>query len=279
MSFKARLDSAQFENDLRRLAAATKKTLPAVLDQAACVVVRNALMLTPPFDPKRKENRAAQGLDTEKPASWGQQRAVGNNAVSKDLGKLFKAWEKAGVFRSEGGTEKGKRLSRAIAQALRHGNVTLANQLLERGHWKERAVGWVTRPLHDANRNRRGRVLTRGQGGKSFFVQHAGSAADFTKRKLKFIGYAKSGWARAYLALGGKLPGWLRQEHGHGLFQRSGGNEKPAVKVGNTLGWLQPTGAELRIMEMATAGMHRSFPQYIERTIRALIRKERVGKK
>ena len=156
--------------------------------------------------------------------------------------------------------------------------------VLRRGKWRTRISGWATRALHDAARDKRGRIQARSYlghilAGTTYIVKNEASIGDLIKRKLRFVGYAKSGWARAYLALGGKLPGWLRQEHGHGLFQRSGGNEKPAVKVGNTLGWLQPTGAELRIMEMATAGMHRSFPQYIERTIRALIRKERVGKK
>ena len=279
MSFKARLETAAFENQMRRLAAATKRTLPDVLSQAARVVVRNAITLTPPFDPKRGDRRAAAGLDPNKAVSWGEQKAVGNRAVEKDLKKLFKAWEKAGVFRSEGGTEKGRRLSRAIAAALRAGKVTLANQLLERGRWKEKVVGWVTRPLHDGARNKRGRVLARSAANPAYIVANAGSVNDFTKKKLKFIGYAKSGWARAFIALGGKLPAWLRQEHGHGVFQRSGGNDKPSVTVGNSLGWLQATGAELRIMEMATAGMHRSFPQYIEKTMRALIRKERAGKK
>jgi hypothetical protein len=282
MDIRAQLETAEFENACRRLAAGTKRALPAILDQAARLVVRDAIYFTPPFDNSSMEARATLGMrDQRMPLK--EQRAIGEHAVTVQLRSLFMPLDAIRTFQDNAAGTKDHALSRAIGKAARAGNLALANQLLERGGWRERIIGGPTRALHNANRDKRGRINRTAnvgdkRSGTRYFVQDAGALTAYIAGRVKKVLTGKAGWVKAGQALGLKLPAYFTKLGGSGVFSRSGTADKPAVVVGNAVPYIQAAGAELRVMTMATANVRRNFPTYIAHVLRGEARKARALK-
>lgn len=84
--------------------------------------------------------------------------------------------------------------------------------------------------LHKRVRDRRGRV----QREKKVFVLERNEVARYIAAKQRQVGYMRSGWAPAILALGGRLPAWVaRHRHNPGFVVSALHGASPSVTIGN----------------------------------------------
>jgi len=261
MTFGIKVETAQLENALRALAAGTGKELRRALrEDLGRPLVADLIKFTPPniFKGARQQSHT-------------EQRKIGQSRVRMDLRRLFKGKAQLDAMSKAKGT-----LGAAIARAVKAGDITLANQLLTRGHWKETAAYEPTRALHRAARNSRGRVAKTAAG---IFVHNEAARREFLADRLRFVGLGKSGWNTAADGVGlasRYRPAYVRALGGDGVYTEEGSAAAPVMTLGNNVPHIQEAGRELRIIDAALKVRRQLLPKQLEQTLRAIARKARV---
>jgi len=261
MTFGIQVQTAQLENALRALAAATGKELRRALrEDLGRPLVADLIKFTPPniFKGARQQ-------------SHNEQRKIGRASVTRDLTRLFKGRKQLDAMMKTKGT-----IGAAIARAVKVGDINLANQLLTRGHWQQTAELEPTRALHRAARNSRGRVA---KTAKSIFVHNEAARREFLADRLRFVGLGKSGWNTAADGVGlpdRHRPAYIRGLGGDGVFIEEGSADAPVMTLGNNVPYIQAAGRELRIIDAALKVRRQLLPKQLEQTLRAIACRARV---
>ena len=282
MSFRVKLNQAQFASDVRRLMKLTNKTMGEVLDEQAGLFARDGMRFTPPF---------GNAPITE---SFTIQRKAGENAIITDIvgggPNAFKSNPKAGIFvvlpsSMVNDSERRKRSGNVFVFADKTGRAYGVDQ----EHWKVDAP--ISELLEHHNRMRSprtGRVTsagsrTRDVGRWRFLDKFVIRDTQFEKlKKVLFarVGLAKAGWVLSLTNLGKAsrgLPAWVKKQArgvASGIFKRSGIDTKAKVTVGNAVPYVQRFAEHVE--KRAWANRMRNFPKQIEQTAKALARKART---
>jgi len=269
------LNKAKYEGAVRQYMRELHKTGVEELKRQGKLFVEQCIKLTPPYPQERPL------VSTER-----EQLRVGQGAVIRDLQKLFKPISKdvkiprgiQGVqwpkFKIHGKNPvENARLQRSIDKYARAGDTTALDTIFKR--LKVRYSGLINQvdaQLHKMRRNRRGRVT----GKKGFFlVSDTDSIEYYLGKKLANIGVAKSGWKKAYYALGGKkLSNWISRHNGAGVYRPGFTNPNLLfVDVGNAVPFIQEAGRELQIIDRARASRARNLAVELKKVQAHLARK------
>lgn len=261
MNIGFKIETAQLENALRALAGATGKELRRSLrEDLGRPLVADLIKFTPPnvFKGARRQTAA-------------QQRKIGRDSVKADLGRLFKGPKSLANARKKKGS-----LGYQIARAVKVGDITLANELLARGHWRNTAAYEPTRALHRAARDSRGRVAKKAKG---IYIHNEAARREYLEDRLRFVGLGKSGWNTAAAGVGlssRNWPDYIRSLGGDGVYTEEGSDAAPVMTLGNNVPFIQAAGRELRIIDAALKVRRQFLPRQLDYTLRAIARKARV---
>lgn len=219
---------APFERELKRLAIAGRRGLVDVVRQQGRLFVQDAARLTPPTgrNPQRE--------------SWAAQRQAGRSAVERDVRRAFLEVNELKIR-----NPKLKARLRGYTLERDFGKLSL---VLRRMKITAPLAFRPTEQLHNSRRDRRGRVSSSKH---RVIVLEKGSVARFAALKQKAVGLAKSGWTRAASALKAKLPGWVTAGGGPGVIEQRLSGPGPAIIVGDTVSYIQPSGSRLRVVQRA----------------------------
>jgi hypothetical protein len=173
-----------WEKKLALYMAATGKNMREALYEEWPLLMRKIMDFTPPF--KSGGRRGASDL------------SVGRAAVARDIYKTMRPFDPAQI--------RTKQLQRAVSTR----DVAAFNIIASRskGRMKGDTAIAFSPQVHLSQRNARGRVT-----GKDRKRVVLGTDAELLKKYVvevqKRVGYAKSGWLKALLLVGGEAPGYV----------------------------------------------------------------------
>ncbi len=135
------------------------------------------------------------------------------------------------------------------------------------GPWKSTQAVFPTINRHNANRDKRGRARRSKSGFVTLLAQQK-ELARLIKAKQALVGWAKAGFLKGYLALGGtRAPAWVTR-HGTdaGVFidQRSD-QTNPGIAVYNDTRWGKTNDEGQRIVNTALRARGRAIKAYYEK--------------
>lgn len=207
-----------------------------------------------------------------------QNVAQGRAAVARDLTNIFRPLSQS-TF-----TDKGiRKIIRtddrpawdAVAKNFR-GSHNLQNT---------RAIGF-SESWHTRNRNRRGRGPRAKYGniGVVTLGPEAKQARDYTKQKMRLVGWARAGWNMGIFSLGGvagqmTIQPWVRR-HGvaRGQFIDGRMNPNPFIQIVNDTGWAQSQKNEgQRIIGNAILARARDMESYYFRMMKLAAARAQTG--
>lgn len=214
---------AGFCDDIAKL---TNRSLEAVLQHQAGLFARDALFLTPPFG----SNPIKESFNT--------QRKIGNAAVARDVGLVFKPLEDYKVMaNSEGG------IGKAVAKAVRQKRYDLAEALLNRVGLKPLAViHKATVELFEAKRGKSFNIA-----GRAYRVVNKPSIKKVVAQVKEQVGRAKAGWLPAMRKFGAveRIPNWIKKHSGEGAAYTNPSKDKASVTIQNSVAYVQDRAPEL----------------------------------
>ena len=230
----------EFDFRLKRLSDLVRKGLvdPEIgtVSKQAQLLAEHCMMLTPPRSVSQGKTRVR--LDVEKifhPIRAEEMR-------SKSLYKIVRTGDAAAWD--------------AFARNVRKGPLA-----------QTRAIE-PTKELHQANRDRRGRARRT----KFVTLQPSyGLLKKLVKDAQERVGWARAGWLRGYLGLGGKrAPSWVtRHAPGNGtLVDARTTPINPFVAVTNLTGWAKRNDEAKRIVSNSIAARARAMRSYFEATMK-----------
>lgn len=212
---KGGLDQSRFKRSVAAQKKQFKLSAYDFLTKQGRLLVRDLIKLTPGFVP-------GPGIMQTSLASH---KRITDNAVKRDLRKLFKPIKKTRLYNSDG--RAGERLKALLKKgdkdAIRAVFKAAGVQVAEK----------ATRELHLKNRGKRGRV----SGRTSIVVLDEKSLPKYEKEVLTHVGRGKAGWETAWNALTfGSLPHWIGRHNTPGLFTDNRRDPvKPDIIVGNNV--------------------------------------------
>lgn len=222
------------------------------LPKQAQLLTEDCMMLTPPGTLNRGKK--------EKGVSFSGAQGVGNNRVLLDMRKIFRPLNPASFI--------SPRLKALIERNDGAGWQAFARNVKAGPLAGTRAV-LPTEPLHTENRDRRGRAK------KTNFVTMPKQQSAFISvlnRAQAMVGWARSGWMRAYLSLGGtRAPSWVGRHGANGVFvdgTRSGDSSKWFIAVYNNTGWGKRGQNSQQIVDIAVRGRIKAMESYFRNQMR-----------
>jgi hypothetical protein len=224
---QVQFDQARFARDIGRLAQVTRRELKDVLREQAGFLCADALRLTPPTgNAPMQEGFAAQ-------------RRQGLAATERDIRRVFFPIRRLKFETTE--TKFGE----AINKLMRKGRYSQVEALLRRigfGHFID-VIPEADRQLHEKLRDRRGRVL---RSKPAYFVDRTATINRYIRTRIAKVGFAKSGWMKALRAVGRaqakgrtRVPGWISDHRGVGLYFERGSGDKVELQAGNSVPYIQ----------------------------------------
>lgn len=261
----ATLDEAMLDRNLRTLSDVYGKPLFDVVRNQAGLVARECIKDTPPMTFGREYGQ-----------SFAEQRRIGQEAVKRDVGKVFKTADEFSFLGSGDGVDDGNpahKFSNAIKRLMRKGDVAGAEMLLRRSKIRVRGVvDSASLYLHKQARNRSGRVNSNI---RPWLVKNKASIKEVLRARLAMVGTAKSGWFKAAFRLGVKVPSWIIKASGSGSYSEIRGNN-PSVYVSNDVPYVAETNMERRIVERAMRNRLRNSTKEVEHALAASLRRKGV---
>lgn len=223
----------EFQRELRNLYPLSKKSGREFLKQEAKLFVRDVTKLTP-----------AMGGNGDGPTvqSFNDQRRIGRQAVANDINRIFHPANKATQIVDN---IRNAKTRNDLRQYMVRGQYDKLKTAFRR--MNIHFVDTATAEMHRQSRNSRGRTV----GGKHFLVLEEKSIPKLITLKQKMVGLAKSGWVKAARSLGLQLPKWISDKAGTGVYLENFSATRDTILVGNTVGFIQSTGARLGIIERA----------------------------
>ena len=215
------LDQATFDLAIRKMADISGRTLREECIRQAGLFTRDAMLFTPPFGNQPIEE------------GGNKQKLAGHGSVKSDIKTAFSALADLKIIRDS--REFGLELKRL----LRKGDFTTAEVLLRReGIRTTGVIQRADKAHHEKKRDRYGKV----QSVNPWRVVQKPSIGALLKEKLKWVGFAKSGWLYALHKTGRTVPGfgWIaKKAAGLGVYREGGSTEKPRVEIGNAVPYIQ----------------------------------------
>lgn len=250
----------KFQRQLQYFRKEFSKDARLELKRQARLFVYDCIKFTPPFTPATHQE------------PFNVQRAVGERATVRDIGKVFVGTENVGprasrtaqaIFGSDPAIpglkflEGNPKLKAQVRKYVAAGNIEAIQTLLNRMNITAPVIRTPDPDLHRLRRNNRGRVR---KGGQRWIVMDTQSLKSYVRHKVGHVGLAKSGWQRPYYAVGGqKLPQWISRHPVRGIYESGHDDAGFYERVGNDIPWIQGTGAELHIIGRATQNRIRNL--------------------
>jgi len=242
-------NTMRFYDALQRLRGGVKTGLidPSVgtLPKQAQLLTEDCMKLTPPSNLKQ-----------------------GRDRVGKDVRKIFHPLD-AATFRSKS--------VRAIIEKSNVAGWEAFSRNIKAGPLSNTRAIQPTPSLHIANRDRRGRAR------KTNFVTLPRQKSSFNKvlgHAQGMVGWARSGWMRAYTALGGmRAPSWVSRHGANGVFidnTKSGNQSTWSISVYNNTGWGKRGQNSQQIVDIAFRGRITAMETYFKNQMR--LAAEKFGK-
>lgn len=188
------------------------------------------------------------------PRSVGQ----GKRRVQNDLNKIFHPIEANDLD------------SKSLRKIVRIGDAQAWDAFarnVHKGPFAQTRAIVPTRELHKANRDRRGRAKS-----TRLVTLHPQRSVlqSLIRRAQEAVGWAKAGWLRGYLALGGtRASDWvMRHTPGSGtLVDGRFAQDRPFIAIYNTTDWGQRNDEAQRIVSSALQARARAMESYFKKTM------------
>lgn len=236
-----------FQRQMKEFIEVAEKPAQVVLKSQSKLFVRDVAKATPPMGGN------GEGVWNQ---SFAAQRKTGKEAVAKDIRKGFKSIYDTKIFERI----KNEKSRKDLLAYLVRGDYTKARKMLDRLSVRLTLVVQPNDRLHKSIRNSRGRITGR----KAFLVMKANQIPAFIKKKQELVGSAKSGWTKAAQALGVKLPEWISDKSGSGIYKEEFSRSFNSITLGNTVDYIQTHGARLQIVERALRRRTESMKHQVE---------------
>lgn len=203
MRVTAQYDAKRVEHYLVQRAAATGRSLGAMMRREMGLLTKAGMQSLPPF----------QSLGR---ASFAGQKTVGVNAVKRDIGKVYGRPRSAFEAIRDSGSEDSEGLAKAFWKALSTGSYGDALAYLKKvspaGMSRIESVGPLDTSYHTRARNKVGRVHPRYTPRQ--IVTPSTSITEYARIRSEKVGELKGGFAESALRLGARgIPSWTSQ-HG-----------------------------------------------------------------
>ncbi len=229
------------------------------LPKQAQLLSELCMRLTPPFP-----GQTSAGADASA-------KKMGENAVARDINAVIKGREYAYlafVVDLTGSHESVQRTLRTKAGVPYVIDVDYID-----------TTGMQIGAFHKSKRDSRGRVLfatSKSQDNqigrwraRNRLWAPAPEVKRYIKRKQQNVGWARAGWLRGYIGLGGKrFPDWVgRHGMGHGSLVNATGpeNPRPFVEVNNLTDWGKKNNTADRVVQKAIGSRARAMKTYFEK--------------
>ncbi len=265
---------AEFSRTANMLVGALKQDASKVMVRIAKNFVQDCVKFTPPFS------------ETTSQESFAAQKKVGEGATGSDINAAFKPAREFEFGSARASIQKfverdstffnlpqNEGLRRRTLGYIATGDWDKLRTVFKDTH--QRMDQWVEnadKKLHSQVRGSGGRVK-RSAKTHPYWVFNEKSIAQLLRDKLANVGIAKSGWKKAAVALGLKLPRWITRHNGAGEYSAVLGTNWPKVTVGNLVPYIQAAGAELRIIQRAIANRVRNMQREYEYVIGARLKR------
>ena len=217
MTGRVTVDMPRLNADLAMYAKGMKIGLGEAVRKQARLFLEDVVRATPPFGKHPFSE------------SFNEQRKIGENAVVRDLRKIFRLVRPLG--RWLGRRARDPQMQERVEGYVQGGNLRAIRTILSNMLNGADVRHEVEPALHMVRRGGRGRV---GRGSLTFIVEER-SFNRYLAAVLKHVGRAKAGWARAAAQLGVKLPNWITRHSTGGVYEDNLGSENPSVTVGNLI--------------------------------------------
>jgi hypothetical protein len=243
------ISTVVWERKITEYAVKTGLTMREALYEEWPLLIRKVMDFTPPF----KTGGAAGASDL----------SVGRAAVANDIYKTMNVFNPAA---------RTKRLERILeTKDIAAFNIVAARS--RSSYMKGKTAVAFSPQVHLSQRNRRGRVP-----GSDRRVVVLGSDVGLLKKYVKEVqervGYAKSGWLKALLLVGGNAPGYVMKKgtSGGDVIDDHADEENPSITAINRTPWAVRKDEGDRILAAAKASR-------IQAIISKIRTKERLARK
>lgn len=248
-------DQNDFAKQINQLGRLVRKDAATLLRDQTRLFVADAAALTPPTSDTPLGAAGASRRVSSLPGLSLAARKQGQDAVARDIRKLFLAFEDLQMAQGE------SKLAVNLRALFRASNYGTALQVLERcGVRVDSIEARATVETLNRHRDRRGRVIR----GRRVLVRDGRSILRLIRQQQGEVGRAKAGWKTAADALGLKLPRWIAKHNEPGIFSATGTGDKMAYVVGNALGYAQKMDRTAQIMARAYRNRLRNLRAQIE---------------
>lgn len=203
-----------WEKKLALYMAATGKNMREALYEEWPFLIRKIMDFTPPF--KSGGRRGASDL------------SVGRGAVARDIYKTMRPFDPAQIR------------TRQLRRAVENRDAAAFNIIASRskGRMKGDTAIAFSPNVHLSQRDARGRVMGRDRK-KVVLGSDAGLLKKYVGEVQKRVGYAKSGWLKALLLVGGEAPGYVMAKGmgGGDVIDDHANDDYPSITAINRTPW------------------------------------------
>lgn len=228
MSATLTLDDAEFQATAARLVRLAEGDLRKEMRSQARIATVEAMKMLPPFD----------SIGGARRESFGFQRRIGQQAVSRDIERTFQPIADLEVVKAPKDEALNKRLKTLMRARNVHG---LAQVLRNLGIRFQGVAEEAEARIHQGSRDRRGRPRP----GRGWKIVKGRSIASYLRQVKRRVGYAKAGFARAAIGLGARVPAWVLAHGAPGMFFEA----RDMIVIENRVNYVSFAARRLRVMD------------------------------
>jgi hypothetical protein len=186
----------------------------------------------------------------------------GKGAVERDINKV---WQKNEWF-TEQFSFVNEKLDKRVKDAVRAKDTFTLEGIFRRSpRLRKLQIEPFRKDRHQ--RNDRGRV--RAREANFFPVADQSQTKKYLAEEKKHVGKAKSGWAPALSALGGKVPSWVNKGGGNGSIKdNSRATKNPSITLINSVPYIAGLNSRLNIVGRSIAGRAKALKTRIGAVLR-----------
>lgn len=256
---EAEVKDANIQDRAVKFAAITGKSIRDVMTQQARLFVKDVVKLTPPF-------RSWSVRE-----SFGEQRRMGELAVSRDIQRVFVPLENlksynadspfGGAFTRAVDNRDAALLSLVMRNAYEDGGVT-SKDLVDSA---DDAFRPIEASRHRAERNKRGKVKRRPR----LYLAMESEIKRYIRETLKKVGMLKGGWCAAAAKYGVTLPNWIRR-HASGSVVENFIAWNPSIMIRNDVDYISEQNKGNRLVNEALKRRDEAMARQIEAKLKGV---------
>jgi hypothetical protein len=203
------------------------------------LLVTDLLKLTPPFGSRGARNE-----------SFGFQRKIGEQAVTRDIRRVFVSIEEIAARNTKLGAGIQSALEKNNMAVLGKGN-SLPELLVKAkvadtpDHALARIIELPSDAQHNQFRDSRGRVKKRIP--FPFLVKRTAALKQYIKFDLHLVGELKGGWGVAAKRFGASAPVWISRHFSGEVVDQTNATDNPFAIARNTVSYIGANNADIRI--------------------------------